>query len=42
MDSVTTIEEEIFYPAYLDAVRTRDDKELYFEAFHFYAERRDC
>ena len=32
MDSVTTIEEEIFYPAYLDAVRTRDDKELYFEA----------
>ena len=28
----TTIEEEIFYPAYRDAVRTRDDKELYFEA----------
>src|SRR6266481_7339843 len=28
----TTIEEEIFYPAYRDAVRTRDDKELYFKA----------
>jgi len=28
----TMIEEEIFYPAYKDAVRTRDDKELYFEA----------
>src|SRR5437870_8409679 len=28
----TTIEEEIFYPAYKDAVRSKDDKELYFEA----------
>ena len=26
------MEEEIFYPAYKDAVRSRDDKELYFEA----------
>ena len=28
----TTIEEEIFYPAYKNAVRTASDKELYFEA----------
>ncbi len=28
----TQIEEEIFYPAYRDAVRKKDDKELYFEA----------
>jgi len=28
----TTIEEEIFYPAYKDAVRSKSDKELYFEA----------
>ena len=28
----TTIEEEIFYPAYRDAVRSRNDKVLYFEA----------
>jgi hemerythrin-like domain-containing protein len=28
----TTIEEEIFYPAYRDAVRTRNDQKLYFEA----------
>ncbi len=26
------LEEEIFYPAYRDAVRKKDDKELYFEA----------
>ena len=28
----TTIEEEIFYPAYRDAVKKKDDRELYFEA----------
>jgi hemerythrin-like domain-containing protein len=28
----TTIEEEIFYPAFREAVRTRKDEELYFEA----------
>ena len=28
----TTIEEEIFYPAYRDAVKKKDDKELYQEA----------
>jgi hemerythrin-like domain-containing protein len=28
----TTIEEEIFYPAYRDAVRSKDDRELYQEA----------
>ena len=28
----TTIEEEIFYPAYRDAVRKKDDRELYQEA----------
>jgi hemerythrin-like domain-containing protein len=28
----TTIEEEIFYPAYRDAVRAKDDKQLYYEA----------
>jgi hemerythrin superfamily protein len=28
----TTIEEEIFYPAYRDAARKKDDKELFFEA----------
>jgi hemerythrin superfamily protein len=28
----TTIEEEIFYPAFRDAVRAKDDKQLYFEA----------
>ena len=28
----TTIEEEIFYPAFRDAVRTKDDKKMYFEA----------
>jgi len=27
-----TIEEEIFYPAFRDAVRTKDDKKMYFEA----------
>ena len=27
-----TIEEEIFYPAFRDAVRSKDDKEMYFEA----------
>jgi hemerythrin superfamily protein len=26
------IEEEIFYPAFRDAVRTKDDKKMYFEA----------
>ncbi len=28
----TTIEEEIFYPAFLDAARKKDDKKLYYEA----------
>ncbi|HWW61081.1 MAG TPA: hemerythrin domain-containing protein [Thermoanaerobaculia bacterium] len=28
----TQIEEEIFYPAYRDAVRKKEDKKLYFEA----------
>ena len=28
----TTIEEEVFYPAFRDAVRTKDDKKMYFEA----------
>ena len=28
----TTIEEEIFYPAYRDAASKKDDKELFFEA----------
>lgn len=28
----TTIEEEIFYPAFRDAVRSKDDKEMYYEA----------
>jgi hemerythrin-like domain-containing protein len=28
----TTIEEEIFYPAFRDAVRSKDDKMMYFEA----------
>ena len=28
----TTIEEKIFYPAYRDAVRKKDDRELYHEA----------
>jgi hemerythrin-like domain-containing protein len=28
----TTIEEEIFYPAFRDAVRAKDDKQMYFEA----------
>jgi hemerythrin-like domain-containing protein len=28
----TQIEEEIFYPAFREAVRSKDDKELYFEA----------
>jgi hemerythrin-like domain-containing protein len=28
----TTIEEEIFYPAFRDAVRTKDDKKMYYEA----------
>jgi hemerythrin-like domain-containing protein len=28
----TTIEEEIFYPAYLDAARKKEDKKLYYEA----------
>src|SRR5687767_13371965 len=28
----TQIEEEIFYPAFRRAVRSKDDKELYFEA----------
>lgn len=28
----TTIEEEIFYPAYRDAARKKEDKKLYFEA----------
>jgi hemerythrin-like domain-containing protein len=28
----TTIEEEIFYPAFRDAVRSNDDKEMYYEA----------
>lgn len=27
----TTIEEEIFYPAFLDAARKKDDKKLYYE-----------
>ncbi|HEX7681440.1 MAG TPA: hemerythrin domain-containing protein [Thermoanaerobaculia bacterium] len=28
----TTIEEEIFYPAFRDAVRANDDKKMYYEA----------
>lgn len=28
----TKIEEDVFYPAFFDAARTRDDKELYYEA----------
>ncbi|HXH39439.1 MAG TPA: hemerythrin domain-containing protein [Thermoanaerobaculia bacterium] len=28
----TTIEEEIFYPAFRDAVRSKTDKQMYFEA----------
>jgi len=28
----TTIEEEIFYPAYREAARKKEDKKLYFEA----------
>lgn len=28
----TTIEEEIFYPAFLDAVKKKEDREMYFEA----------
>jgi len=28
----TTIEEEIFYPAFRDAVKSKDDKKMYFEA----------
>ena len=28
----TTIEEEIFYPAFRDAVSTKEDKKMYFEA----------
>jgi hemerythrin superfamily protein len=28
----STIEEEIFYPAFRDAVRSKDDKKMYFEA----------
>jgi hemerythrin-like domain-containing protein len=28
----TTIEEEIFYPAFRDAVRSEDDKKMYYEA----------
>ena len=28
----TQVEEEIFYPAYRDAARKKDDKKLYFEA----------
>jgi hemerythrin-like domain-containing protein len=28
----TTIEEEIFYPAYRDAAKKKDDKDLFFEA----------
>jgi hemerythrin-like domain-containing protein len=28
----TTIEEEIFYPAFRDAVSTKDDKKMYYEA----------
>jgi hemerythrin-like domain-containing protein len=28
----TQIEEEIFYPAYLDAAKKKDDKKMYFEA----------
>ena len=27
-----TIEEEIFYPAFRDAVRSKDDKKMYYEA----------
>ncbi|MDP9361846.1 MAG: hemerythrin domain-containing protein [Acidobacteriota bacterium] len=28
----TTIEEEFFYPAFRDAVRSKDDKQMYYEA----------
>lgn len=28
----TTIEEEIFYPAFLNAVKKKEDREMYFEA----------
>jgi hemerythrin-like domain-containing protein len=28
----TTVEEEIFYPAFKEAVRSKSDKEIYFEA----------
>ena len=28
----TTIEEEIFYPAFRDAVKSKDDRKMYFEA----------
>jgi len=28
----TTVEEEIFYPAFRDAARSKDDKKLYYEA----------
>jgi hemerythrin-like domain-containing protein len=28
----TTIEEEIFYPAFRDAVRSKDDRKMYYEA----------
>jgi iron-sulfur cluster repair protein YtfE (RIC family) len=28
----TKIEEDVFYPAFFDAARTGDDKELYYEA----------
>jgi len=28
----STIEEEIFYPAFRDAVRSKDDKQMYYEA----------
>ena len=32
LEAHTTIEEEIFYPAYRDAVRSKGDRELYQEA----------
>ncbi|HEX2061983.1 MAG TPA: hemerythrin domain-containing protein [Thermoanaerobaculia bacterium] len=30
----TTIEEEIFYPAYREAARRKDDQTMYYEAIH--------
>jgi hemerythrin superfamily protein len=30
----TTIEEEIFYPAFIDAAKKKDDKTMYWEALH--------